>query len=101
MEHSKGSTVSIEHIPIGDLFVDSNSPDCTFVTIKFRKAQVSKDAKDVARMLLAAPDLLAACEKSWELLQEVAQINIQPFPISAVALNNQLRAAIAKATGKE
>ncbi len=43
------------------------------------------------------PDLLAACEESWKLLKEVARMNIQPFPVMAVALNNQLRIIIAKA----
>ncbi len=42
-------------------------------------------------------ELVEACQKSWDLLQEVAQMNIQPFPFMAVALNNQLRELLAKA----
>ncbi len=56
-----------------------------------------KEAKANARLIAAAPELLEACKESWELLQEVANMNIQPFPIRAVALNNQLRQALAKA----
>lgn len=46
----------------------------------------------------AAPNLLAACQEAKKLLAEVAEMNIQPFPISAVALNRKLIALVAKAT---
>jgi hypothetical protein len=32
--------------------------------------------------------LLDACEKSWDLLQEVAQMNIQPFPLPLLLIIN-------------
>ena len=54
-------------------------------------------AEEYAGIEAQRNDLLAACKESWELLQEVASMNIQPFPIRAVALNNQLRRAIEKA----
>jgi hypothetical protein len=57
----------------------------------------SKEAESNAALIAASPELLEACKESWELLQEVAAMNIQPFPIRAVALNNQLREVIAKA----
>ncbi len=47
---------------MGDLFVDTNQPDYAFVTVKFRKGQTPDTAKAFARLILAAPHLLAACE---------------------------------------
>ncbi len=50
-----------------------------------------------ARLIAAAPELLEACREAKKLLEEVAEMNIQPFPISAVALNRKLIALVAKA----
>lgn len=62
------------------------------------------ERRDIAQALgtrpAPDPDLLEACKESWALLQEVADMNIQPFPVRAVALNNQLRKIITKATNK-
>ena len=57
------------------------------------------NAEFIVRACNSHEDLLKACEKSWKLLQEVARMNIQPFPTMAVDLNNELRELIAKATG--
>ena len=51
-----------------------------------------------ARLIAAAPELLEACQDAKKLLADVARMNIQPFPISAVALNRKLIAIVAKAT---
>ena len=45
----------------------------------------------------AAPKLREACRATISLLAEIAEMNIQPFPFSAVELNKQAKAAIAAA----
>ncbi len=50
-----------------------------------------------ARLIAAAPELLEVAKKTSELLAKVAEMNIQPFPFMAVALNNEARQAVEKA----
>ena len=67
----------------------------------------SPHAEAHARFIAAAPKtkrqrdkLLEACKEAKALLYEVAEMNIQPFPFSAVALNRKLIQLIAEAETK-
>lgn len=61
-------------------------------------SRTDKEAQANAKLIAAAPELLKVCRDAKSLLNEVAEMNIQPFPISAVELNRHLMAVIAKAT---
>ena len=56
----------------------------------YKEFNENAEAKDNARLIAAAPDLLDACMRAKKLLDEVARMNIQPFPISAAQLNRDL-----------
>ncbi len=84
----------------GDIYIGNKDMHVLIVTPQLLGDSTGPaNAEYIVRACNSHEDLLKACEKSWKLLQEVARMNIQPFPTMAVDLNNELRELIAKATG--
>ena len=57
-------------------------------------------AKEIIRRSDCHDDLMAVCEDTISLLAETAEMNICPFPFSAVGLNKRAKAALTKAREK-
>ena len=49
-----------------------------------------ENAEANAKLIATSPELLEACRETKKLLDEVANMNIQPFPVRALQLNRNL-----------
>ena len=99
MEYTKGEwKVTNDGLHI---YSEDTEQDIASIKITGKNNPCRQEAEANARRICLAvnshDDLLAACKAAKKLLNEVAEMNIQPFPISAVQLNRDLIKFIASA----